>query len=77
MVVSAGLENGLAGCPTALQQIEESRGIIQEETDQQHPSRVLFVFMDHEEVVTMVEVGLARALVGEGTAAEMIDDTLW
>jgi hypothetical protein len=77
VVVSAGLENCFAGCPTALQQIEESRGIIQEETDQQHPSRVLFVFTDHEEVVTMVEVGLARALIGEGTAAEMIDDTLW
>lgn len=76
MIVSASLENRFAGRPTTLEQIEERSGVVQEKSYKEYSERVLFIFVDHEQVVAVVKIGLARTFVTEGTAAEVIDDGL-
>ena len=48
MIIATGGEDGKETFRTALQQIEERRCVIQEETYKEHSERVFFVFIDHE-----------------------------
>jgi hypothetical protein len=69
MIVSAGLENRFEGAQTTLQQIQTRSRIVQKETNKEHSNGVFFVFLYHDEVVSMVEIGLARTIVMERSAA--------
>ena len=76
MIVHTGLEDGFESAKPTLQQIEARCRIIQEESHKEHSIRVLFVFVYHEQVIAMIEVGLTRTLVVETASAEMIDYAL-
>ena len=70
------MEYGFETARPALQEIDERGCIIQEETNKQHSPRVLFVFIDHEEVVAVVEVVFAGIIIAERSASEVIDGAL-
>ena len=69
MIVSAGLENRFESPPTTLQQIQTRSRIVQKETNKEHSKGVFFVFTYHDEVVSMVEIGLAWTIVMERSSS--------
>ena len=71
MVIPARMEHLSCVRFLAFQQILHSGHIIEHEPERQEPTHAVSgqVLIEHQEAVTEIQIGLPRALIGQGTTA--------